>query len=98
RPRLVLHRLCRDRVKVTEEDLKQGFENKFGEQREAKIIIWPKEQFRQGQKQWDEARTGDAEFDGPAGAQVDPNLAWACGKVKPVGRFTDADNPTIERV
>lgn len=104
KPRLVLGKLCRDRVKVTEDDLQKAMENKFGEKRQAKIVIWPKDQFRAAQKQWDEARQGDtaearnANFDRIARTQADPNLASAAGLVAPMGRHTDADNPVVEQV
>ena len=38
----MLGKMCRDRVKVTEDDLKRLFENKYGEKRQAKIICWNK--------------------------------------------------------
>ena len=96
KPRLLLGKMCRDRVQVTPDDLTKLFQNKYGEKRQAKIIIWPKEQFRAAQKQWDEARNGN--FDQVARTQADPNLASAAGLVAPMGRFADADNPLVEQV
>ncbi len=104
KPRILLGKMCRDTVKVTEEDLQNAVENKFGEKRQAKIIIWPKEQFRAAQKEWDDARKGasqperDANFDSVARRQQDPNLASAAGLVAPMGRHTDADNAIVENV
>lgn len=104
KPRVLLGKMCRDRVKVTDDDVKKAFENHYGEKREAKIIIWPKEDSRQALKQWDELRKGDdpaareANFDRIARGQRDPNLAAAAGKVAPIGRHTDAENPVIEQV
>src|SRR5262249_38145032 len=104
KPKLLLGKMCRDRVKVTDDDLKRAFENKFGEKRQAKIIIWPKEQFRVAQKEWNEARQGttpeekNANFDRVGGSQQDPNLASAAGLVTPMGRYTDADSSTVEQV
>jgi hypothetical protein len=98
RPRMLLQKMCRDRVKVTEDDLRMAFENKFGEKRGAKIILWPKDQLRLAQRQWDECRQGDEAFDRIARGQADVNLASRCGEVLPVGRYVDADNPAIERV
>jgi parvulin-like peptidyl-prolyl isomerase len=96
KPRVVLGKLCRDRVKVTEEDVKRLFENKYGEKRAAKIILWPKAEARLALKQWTEARKGDAEFDRMARAQENPNLASSAGQVAPVGRYSDADNLVVE--
>jgi hypothetical protein len=104
KPKLLLGKMCCDRVKVTEDDLNRAVENKFGEKRQAKIIIWPKEQFRVAQKKWDEARQGttaeerNANFDRVAREQQDPNLASAAGLITPMGRYTDADSPVVENV
>jgi hypothetical protein len=97
RPRLLLQKMCRDRVKVDIGDLQRAYENKFGEKRGAKIIIWPKDQLRLAQRQWDECRKGDEAFDRIARGQADGNLASRCGEVLPVGRYVDADNPAIEQ-
>jgi hypothetical protein len=97
RPRLLLQKMCKDRVKVTADDLQKAFDNKFGEKRGAKIIIWPKDQLRLAQRQWDECRKGDEEFDRVARGQADAALASRCGAVMPVGRYVDADNPVIEQ-
>lgn len=95
KPELVLTKMCRDRVKVNEEELKRAFETKFGEKRATKIILWRKDEFRIAQTQWDEARKSDAEFDRISRSQFDPNLAAGAGKVEPVGRYPDADNTLI---
>jgi hypothetical protein len=95
KPRLLLTKMCKDRVKVTEDDLKKAFENQYGERRQAKIICWNKEDARAAQKQWDEARKGDAEFDSVARTQADPNLAAACGMVKPVGRHSEGHDDAV---
>jgi hypothetical protein len=86
KPRIMLSKMCRDQVKVTEEDLKRLFDNKYGEKRQAKIIRWSKEELRAAQRDWDEARKGDTEFDSIARRQADPNLAAAAGLTQPVGR------------
>ncbi|MDB5308194.1 MAG: prsA 3 [Gemmataceae bacterium] len=98
RPELALMKVCKDRVQVTDDDLRKAFENRYGEKRQAKIILWRKDEFRQAQKQWDEARKGDVEFDRIARGQSDPNLASACGQVASIGRYGGAENPKIEEV
>jgi hypothetical protein len=102
KPRLMLGKMCRDRVTVTEEDLKRLFENKYGEKRQAKIIRWNNGELRTAQKQWDEARKGDTEFDSIARTQADPALAAAAGQTQPVGRnaYEDSEGKQdeIERV
>lgn len=98
KPELVMAKLCRERVKVTAEDLQQAFENKYGEKRELRLILWPRDQARVALKQWDEARKSDQDFDRIARSQTDPNLAAAGGKIEPMGRYPDADNPKIAEV
>lgn len=102
KPRLMLGKMCRDRVKVTEEDLKRIFENRYGEKRQAKIIRWPEKELRAAQHDWDMARKGDTEFDSVARRQADPSLAAAAGQTQPVGRnaFEESEGKQdeIERV
>jgi hypothetical protein len=104
RPRLLLQKMCQERVKVTDDDLRKAFENKFGQKRGAKLIIWPNQQLRQAQRQWEECRRGetqeerDANFDRVAKEQETRELAAHAGAVLPVGRFSDADNPIVEQV
>ncbi len=91
RPELLMTKMCRDRVKVADEDIQKAFENRFGERRQAKIICWSKDDTKIALKQWEEARKGDAEFDAVARTQADPNLAAACGLTKPVGRHLEGE-------
>ena len=102
KPRLMLGKMCRDRVTVSEEDLKRIFENKHGEKRQAKIIRWPEKELRAAQHDWDTARKGDTEFDSVARRQSDPALAAAAGLTAPVGKnaFEDSEGKQdeIERV
>jgi hypothetical protein len=95
KPKLFLTKMCKDRVKVSDEDIKKEYENRFGERRQAKIICWSKEDLRAAQQQWDSARKGDAEFDSIAKQQADANLAAACGLVKPIGRHPEGDDDTV---
>ncbi|MBY0461153.1 MAG: hypothetical protein K2V38_27845 [Gemmataceae bacterium] len=95
RPRLLLTKMCQGRIQITEDELQKMFENRFGERRQAKIITWSAKDLKIAQKQWDEARKGDAEFDSIARTQADPNLAAACGLVKPVGRHVEEGGDAI---
>jgi hypothetical protein len=98
KPRLMLSKMCQERVKVTEEDLKRSFENKYGERRQAKVICWAKEDLKAAQSQWTDARKSDADFDRIARQQADPNLASACGLVAPLGRYADAESDKVEQM
>lgn len=102
KPRLLLSKMCRDQVKVTETDLQRLFENKYGEKRQARLICWNKEDLKAAQRGWEEARKGDVEFDSQARTQADPKLAAAAGLTAPVGRNayddTEGKQDEIEKV
>jgi hypothetical protein len=89
KPRILLGKMCHDRVKVTEEDINKAFLNRYGERRQAKVICWNNEDLKAAQKQWDEARKGDVEFDRVARMQADANLAASAGLIAPVGQFPE---------
>ncbi len=98
RPRMLLGKMCQDKVQVTADDLQKAFERHYGEKRLARIILWGKDEFRRANKEWNEARQGETEFARIARAQSDPNLAAAGGQIRPIGRHGDAPNPLIEKV
>lgn len=95
KPELLMAKMCRERVKVNAEDLQKAFETKYGEKRDARIILWRRDEARIALKQWDEARKSDKDFDRIARSQFDPNLASGGGRVEPIGRYPDADDPKI---
>jgi hypothetical protein len=101
KPRLMLSKMCRDQVKITDEDLRKAFENRYGEKRQAKVICWNASDKKAALRQWEEARKGDVEFDRVARTQADPNLAASCGLVAPVGRYAYAEiegqNDAVEK-
>jgi hypothetical protein len=102
KPRLMLSKMCRDQVMVADADVKRLFDNKYGEKRQAKLICWSKDDLKIAQKQWDQARQGDVEFDSVARTQADPNLAAAAGLTAPVGRNayddTESREASVEKV
>jgi hypothetical protein len=97
KPRLLLAKMCRERIKITDEDIKKEFENRYGERRQPKIICWNKADERRAIKDWDEARKGDAEFDTIAKSQATPALASGGGLIAPLGRFPGVDDETCTR-
>jgi hypothetical protein len=98
KPELLLTKMCQDRVKITEDDLKKAYENKYGERRQAKVICWNKTDERLALKQWDEARQSDEAFDRIARTQGEGALASSGGLVAPIGRHSEAKDDKIERV
>jgi len=98
KPELLMAKLCRERVTVTDEDLQKAFENKYGEKRSAEIVLWRREDARVALAQWDELRKSDQAFARIARSQFDPNLASAGGRVEPIGKYPDAENSKIADV
>jgi parvulin-like peptidyl-prolyl isomerase len=91
RPKLMLTKICRGRVQVSEDEVKKAFESKYGEKVECRIIIWPvKNQQEQDQVLFQYAQLRDSEeaFAEAAKKQAASALAATGGKVKPIGRFT----------
>ena len=78
RPRLLLQKMCRVQVKVSENDLKIQFERRFGEQRLVQIILYPLgDPVKVINDQWGKIRNDPVEFDSVARAQANPALAAA---------------------
>jgi hypothetical protein len=97
KPRLLLGKMCHDRIKINEDDTKRTFENKHGDKRQPKIICWNKEDERRAIKEWDEARKGDAEFDAIAKRQATPALASGGGLIAPLGKYPDVEDDTCTK-
>jgi PPIC-type PPIASE domain len=96
RPRLMLAKLCREKIQVDEGDLKKMFENRYGKKVKAKIIIWPAGEERVAQKKYDEIRKDDAAFNRDARAQPDGALASREGLVEPIARWSMTGDNTVE--
>lgn len=93
RPRLILGKMCADRVKVTDEDLLQLYTREYGEKKAVKIIIWPKgDDLKSITKTWDLIRKSEAEFDATARSQSNASLASTAGEIKPIARFQIGDD------
>lgn len=96
RPRIMLAKLCRDRIQVNDEDLKKTFENRYGKKVKAKVIIWPKGRERDAQRVYGEISKDDLAFNRVARAQPDPTLAPREGLVEPISRWSITGDNTIE--
>lgn len=98
RPRLLLTKLCRDRVKVDEADLKMQFEREYGEKRRVQMIMWPPtDDLKAIEKAYGELRKSQEEFDRAARAQGNAGLAAAAGHIKPIGRHLPAADAIVEK-
>jgi len=98
KPRILLGKMCRDRVKVTDEDVKRAFENAHGERRQAQVICWSNDDGKIALKQWTEARVSEEEYDRVARTQADAALASSAGKINPIGKFPDVKDDVCTKV
>ncbi|MFM7151101.1 MAG: peptidylprolyl isomerase, partial [Gemmataceae bacterium] len=96
RPRLMLTQLCKGRVKVTEEDLKKGFEAYYGERMECRVILFPADQAKYAMSEYAKLRDSEEEFARKAKNQPSPTLAAEGGKIPVFGRNTLGDE-NLER-
>jgi hypothetical protein len=96
RPRLQLTKLCKARVKVEEQELREAFEAEYGEKVAVRVILFgPHTNQRTVLQVYDLVRKNEEEFDRQARTQENSALAARGGQVKPVGRHNAS--PDIER-
>jgi hypothetical protein len=99
RPRLLLSKLCHDRVKVDDADLMKQFEREYGEKRRVQIVMWPKgDNLTVIQEEWAKIRNNQSEFDRAARSQANPALASCAGNIKPIGRHAYAEDKRVEEI
>jgi hypothetical protein len=95
RPKLALNKLCRDQVKVSEDEVKQAFEAHYGEKVECRMILLLKEDAHRKWGLWEKVSKDDKEFDSAARTQALAPLAAKGGEIPPIHKnFADV---TIER-
>ena len=94
RRNLMLAQLVGPDIKVTEEDLRKGFEGRYGEKVECRWIVLPDDKHKN--QQWEKAREGEAGFNAIATTYNLPQLCPTGGKAPPIHKhFGNAD---IERI
>jgi hypothetical protein len=92
RPKLLMTKLCKDRVHVTEQDYKSAFTAYYGEKVEARIILFPKEEKNKVINDiYGELRKSDANFERYAKRQASTTLAANGGRIDPIGHNTTGD-------
>ncbi len=96
RPKLALAKLCRDRVKVTDQDFQEAFEAYYGEKVECRLILFLKDQEKLVMEKYGELRSSDAAFDEMARKQSTPSLAAKGGAIRPIAHKTTG-NPELEK-
>ena len=99
RPRLLLTKMCVDRIKISDADLKIQFDRRYGEMRQVQIIMWPKgDQLKSIEKIYGRIRGSAVEFDSEARQQANPGLAASCGHIKPITKHGAGDDKVVEEV
>ncbi|MGL4555573.1 MAG: peptidylprolyl isomerase [Gemmataceae bacterium] len=96
RPKMMLSALAAGRVKVTDEDLKKGFEAYHGERLECRMVLFSPEQHKFALSRYVSLRDDEAEFDRAARSQPVPSLASQAGKIPAFGRHALGDE-NLER-
>ena len=85
RPKLAMAQFCRDRIKVTEEDLRKAFEQRYGPKVSCRMILIPKDEVsRHALDLWTKVSKSAEEFDKAARQQKIPALAARAGEVPPI--------------
>lgn len=88
RPKLMLGKLVKGRVKVTEDDLKKAFDAYHGEKLDCRVIIWEKGSEKAAMSEYAKIRDSEDEFARAAKNQKSPTLASAGGKIRAISRNT----------
>jgi parvulin-like peptidyl-prolyl isomerase len=96
RPKLLMTKLCKERVKVSDADIKKAFEAHFGEKLECRIILWPTDQAKYALTEYAKLRDSDKEFTNAAKRQASPSLAAEGGKIPTFGHYSLGDE-NLER-
>jgi parvulin-like peptidyl-prolyl isomerase len=98
KPRLLLSKLCRDRVQVTDEDLRQAFEAYHGEKVQCRMIMWPKSEMNHVLHTiYSKIRDDEHAFEEAAKSQASHELAARGGEVRPISHGTTG-NEELEKV
>jgi hypothetical protein len=96
RPRLLLGKLCRDRVVVSDDEIHQEFEAQYGEKVDVRVLLYPKEQRSVLMQIYQQVRGNDQAFMSAARNQPNAQLAMKAGEVQPISHYSGEE--TIEKV
>jgi parvulin-like peptidyl-prolyl isomerase len=91
RPRLMLTKIVRNQVRVSEQDLREAFEALYGEQISVRVIAWPKDELKTAQEQYARLRDSEEAFTEAARGQKNSTFAASGGRMKPFRRYNLQD-------
>src|SRR5262249_8120337 len=99
RPKLLMSKYCRGRVKFTEEDVSKAFESLYGEKRLVQLIIWTPDEVAKNRpiEVYGDICASDEAFDKEARGQFDKKLQATCGQLNPFERYSQ-ENQEMERL
>jgi hypothetical protein len=83
RPKIMMEYLVRGSIKITDADVRDGFEARYGPKVECRMIVLDKNE-RRVQEVWDKVKNSPEAFLKAAKEQGIPNLATAGGLVPPI--------------
>jgi hypothetical protein len=89
RPRLMIEKLAKAQLSITDEDLKREFAARYGEKVACRIITFKDQQM--ARKAWHEIASNPNNFIRLAKQQANPDLAASAGMLTPFGRHTTHD-------
>jgi parvulin-like peptidyl-prolyl isomerase len=98
KPRLLLNKLCRQRVQVNPDEIQHAYEAAYGPKVECRVILYPDNKEGEGVALAHYAQVRDSEeaFDREARSQYQSHYAAAGGKIQPFGRF-QMEDPAVDR-
>ena len=96
RPRLLLEKLCRPRIVVTEKHLRDAFDDAYGEKVACQLMLWPKDRKNEAERLAQVLRQDSAAFDDAAARQATASLAAVKGKVPPISRHGNGSKALAE--
>ena len=96
RPRILLMKLCRDRVRITDKDLADAFEAHYGEKVECRMILWPNSRDENTKivlQEWAKLHNNPELFEEMARKQASRTLAKKDGLLEvPIGHHTTGND------
>ena len=81
RPKIMMEKLVRSQIKITENDIREGYEARFGPKVECRMIVLAGDNLKVAQDVWTKVKGSRIEFDIEAKKQAIRNLAETGGKV-----------------
>ena len=96
RTKVLLGKLCRTQVTVSQEDLQMAYDSYYGEKVQCRFILWPKGEEKHALLEYAKIRDDEQEFRKKAKMQASPTLAAKGGELGPVSRHTTG-NEELEK-